>query len=755
MNLKSLKLAPTLLAVAVLALVVGIRLHHFDFLEQIERKTFDLRARTALHFNAPTATNLAFVSISDESIRAVKGGKLGYSYGLFWPRQVYGRLVEELNVQGTKAVAFDVLFGELRPDHPPVQIADGNTMESDDFFALQMHLAGNVILAATPGIYPPALFATNAYAVGHIGAEKDSDGILREEKAFITVRRWHSLFRQMEGIPELGVDLSRAIILPGKIILPQTGTTNSITVPVDAQNTFSLKDFVGDKLPAGVAPRAKAFTEERVWSLGIELAARELKLDLAQADVDLPHDRITLRGANDVKRVIPVDADGRFFVDWRIRNGDAHLQSLPIESLLWQDKERLSGETKGLVNSLQGKLVVVGSSAEGNDLTDRGATPLENDTLLASTHWNVANSVITGHFIRRAGLGVELFLILLLGAGTAFITWRFRSGWASLATILLVLVYIFLAYFVYVEFRWWLPLVFPVGGAILLVHLVLMTYRVVFEQGERRRVRSVFSKVIAPEVVNELLRMEKLSQLSGARREVSILFADIRGFTSMTDEMQQGVLEYVQEHHLESAAAEAYIDECAKETLATVNLYLGIVADAVKKHGGTLDKYIGDCVMAFWGAPVANEKHALGCVQAAIEAQRAIYALNDKRQEENPKIELENRARLSAGLPPLPLKVSLQLGTGVNTGLVTVGLMGSDNHILNYTVFGREVNLASRLESVSGSGRVIISDTTYNHLLRHGPELASTCVEMFPVTVKGIRNAVRIYEMPWQEKAKI
>ena len=85
--------------------------------------------------------------------------------------------------------------------------------------------------------------------------------------------------------------------------------------------------------------------------------------------------------------------------------------------------------------------------------------------------------------------------------------------------------------------------------------------------------------------------------------------------------------------------------------------------------------------------------------------------------------------RLSAGLPPLPQLTALQLGTGINTGLVTVGLMGSDAHILNYTVFGREVNLASRLESVSGSGRIIISDTTYKHLLRDDPALAATCIE--------------------------
>ena len=104
-------------------------------------------------------------------------------------------------------------------------------------------------------------------------------------------------------------------------------------------------------------------------------------------------------------------------------------------------------------------------------------------------------------------------------------------------------------------------------------------------------------------------------------------------------------------------------------------------------------------------------------MRAAIDAQRAIHELNQKRLAQNASREIENRARLSAGLPPKPLLTALQLGTGINTGLVTVGLMGSETHHFNYTVFGREVNLASRLEGVSGSGRIIISDTTYNHLL--------------------------------------
>jgi class 3 adenylate cyclase/CHASE2 domain-containing sensor protein len=753
---KPFKRAPVILAVFVLALVCGVRLLHLDFSERLECITYDLRARTALHFPAPAATNLAFVSMEDSSIAAVKNGKinnddslkLGYKFGLYWPRQVYGRLVEELSAQGAQTIAFDVLMGELRNDHPAVQMADGGVIESDDFFALQERRAGNVIIAITPELKPPDLFATNALALGGISTDKDADGTLRRVEAFHIYHNWHPLFKK--AAVEFGLDLDQAQIVPGEIVLPQAGTTNVITVPVDAGNNFDLADFIGDKLPPGVAPKARAFTDERIWHMGIVLAAQALKLDLVHAEIDLPHGRITLSGTNGVRRVIPADAHGYFNIDWRLTPRDSHLLRAPIEKLLLQDRLRLLGQTNNLQDDFRGKLVVVGSTAQGNDLTDRGATPLEKDTFLVSKHWNVANSIITGQFIRRASLPVELALIIFLGALTAYLTWQLRAFSATGGSLLLMVAYVAAAFFAFIQFHYWLPLVFPIMGAMLVEHVSLVTYRVVFEKREQRRVKSVFSKIVSPDVVNELLQAEKLS-LGGARSEVTVFFADVRGFTTFTDETQERVAEFVRTRELEAEAAEKCFDESARETLETVNQYLAAVADAVKNHGGTLDKYIGDCVMAFWNAPIANKKHALACVRAAVEAQRAIYSLNQKRLAENASREIENRARESAGLPPKPPLTALQLGTGINTGLVTVGLMGSDAHILNYTIFGREVNLASRLEGVSGSGRIIISDTTYNHLLRHDPALASTCVELFPVTVKGIRAAVRIYEVPWQE----
>jgi len=744
-KLKPLKRAPVLLALAVLALVCGLRLAGLDFFERLEWMTYDLRARTALHFPAPAATNLAFVSIEESSINAVKNGSVGFHFGLYWPREVYGRLVAELSEQGAKAAGLDVLFSDLRPDHPLVQMADGNFVSSDDYFALQTRRADNVILAGTGDAALPDLFATNALALGDITTGKDSDGVLRRVRAFRDYRRWHPLFQK--AADEFGLDLADAKFTPGKIILLQTGTTNTVEVPVDAENNFAPAAFVGNKLPPGTPPTAKAFTGQRVWQMGIVLAAQELKLDLKNAEVDLPRGKIVLRGANGVERTIPVDDDGYLYIDWQLMPNDPHLLQAPVESLLAQNFRRLNGETNNLRSDFHGKLVVVGSAAQGSDLTDRGATPLQRDTFLVSKHWNVANSVITGQFIRRASLPLDLALIIFLGALAAFLTWQLRAFSATGGTLLLAVVYVAVAFFAFVKFRFWLPLVFPIGGAMLMEHLMLIAYCVLFEEAQKRHVKSVFSRIVSPDVVNELLQLDKLS-LGGGRQEVTVWFSDVRGFTQFTDESQAKVLEYIHAHNLSGAEAEAAINEEARETLATVNLYLGAVADAIKRHNGTLDKYIGDCAMAFWNAPMPNPKHAADCVRAAIDAQRAIYEINLKRAGENQKRELEGM--MGGATRPKSKLAILTLGSGINTGVATVGLMGSNEHLLNYTVFGREVNLASRLEAVSGRSRIIISETTYSHLRRDDPELAATCIALPPEKLKGFNDMVKIYEVPWR-----
>src|SRR5207237_10824654 len=126
--------------------------------------------------------------------------------------------------------------------------------------------------------------------------------------------------------------------------------------------------------------------------------------------------------------------------------------------------------------------------------------------------------------------------------------------------------------------------------------------------------------------------------------------------------------------------------------------------------------------------------------------QHTIHQLNQERAAENKSREVENRARISAGLRPKPILPLLLLGTGINSGMATAGLMGSQAEQKNYTVFGREVNLASRLEGLSGHGRIFISESTHEYLLRDDPALAATCIVQPPQKIKGISSNVRVYE---------
>ncbi|HYV32841.1 MAG TPA: CHASE2 domain-containing protein, partial [Candidatus Binatia bacterium] len=664
----------------------------FGFTRRLEWMTYDWRVRLAFNHPGPAAPNLGFVFISDETVEEVLSGRLGYSAGLYWPRHIYGHLLQELGTQGAEAVAFDVLLAEMRPDHTPVELPDG-TQESSDYFLIhQLQQSRNVVLAAQNGVTPPDAFRTNAWALGNIEVRRDSDGILRRARAFADFLVWHPMIvqasRRFQGFQ---FDTNR--------LLFPASNQEAARIPIDLEGNFdqgrlyelSSESMGGlQEFPANVKRVSKAYSRHRVWNLGVVLAARNLKLDLSNALVE-PGRRIVLRGPNDVERVIPIDHEGRFYIDWSLPFTDRRLTCESFHSLLHQQRARALGKTNDLSHRWHDKLVLVGSVASGNDLTDLGATPLEKETYLTSSYWNIANSLILGRFTRQPRFATEFSLILLLGFAGGLLTWNLRALIAASCVLVLAVIYLSLGVYFYLEVRYWLPLILPCS-ALCFTHFTLISYRVVFEQRERRRIRNIFAKIVSPNVVNELLKAEKLS-LGGARREVTVFFSDVRGFTEMTDESHAKAEEYVRERKLSQLEGEAYCDEQAQEVLRTVNLYLGRIADTVKQNEGTLDKYIGDCVMAFWGAPTPNEHHALGCVQAAIDAQRAIHGLNQQRAAENKCREKENLQRAQQAQSPLPPLKLLSMGSGINTGIVTVGLMGSEQHTFNYTVFGRDVNL--------------------------------------------------------------
>lgn len=713
---------------------------------RLEWITYDWRVRLTAARSSPYATNrLAAVFITDRSLKAMNDGSYGYREKFPWPVHLYGRLTRELVRQGAEVAGFDVLFELLNPG-ATVRLSNGAIAGSDEFFATHLREAGNILLAAEPGaeIFPAELFRTNALGIASIATTKDADGVLRATRPFQSVRTWHSMVRYVARGLEL--DLSHPRFESNRIIVPSMRReVDGHAFPLNPDGSLNL----GEIMPGATNnPDGPACSTNRVWNLGVALAAHLLRLDLTKAVVE--NERIILRGNHGMERIIPLNSDGSLRIAWALNLGDPRIHATDIIELIRNDEFREAGIETNNAPSFTGQLVVIGVAATGGNVTDLGTTPLNERTPLVMQHLNVANSIITGQFIHRPGKIAELLLIAIMAIASAAVTWNLRAG-AALASVLTISAgYVLVGALLFVHFWYWLPFVMPLGGALLVTHGCLITIRVREEQRERHRIKSVFSRIVSPNVVNELLKSKHIS-LQGERRKVSVYFADIRGFTAMTDQRQADAEEAIRTQGLSGLQAEACLEEQAREVLSTVNLYLGVIADTIKHHRGTLDKYIGDCVMAFWGAPASSNRHALDAVLAAMEAQSAVYQLNVQRATENALRQLENPERLANGKPALPSLTLLSLGSGISTGFATVGLMGSSTHLLNYTVFGREVNLASRLEGLSGRGRIIISDATWQELRSLDPALAARCIDLPPQSIKGFRDPVKIYEVLWRE----
>ena len=214
---------------------------------------------------------------------------------------------------------------------------------------------------------------------------------------------------------------------------------------------------------------------------------------------------------------------------------------------------------------------------------------------------------------------------------------------------------------------------------------------------EREVISKTFGRYVSPEVADMILKNPEKVSLKGARKELTIFFADIRGFTPLADSIEPETL------------------------ISLLNEYLSHMTEIIIKYGGTIDKFIGDAIMVFWGDPIYYEDHAARAVKAALEMQEDLKILQKKWFEEG--------------------KRSLSMGIGINTGYVTVGNIGSDVR-MDYTVLGNNVNLASRINAKAGSNEILISKRTYG-LVKDIVQVK----ELEPVELKGVREPVEVYEV--------
>jgi len=345
--------------------------------------------------------------------------------------------------------------------------------------------------------------------------------------------------------------------------------------------------------------------------------------------------------------------------------------------------------------SLKDKIVLVGTTAPG--LQDLRSTPMGETYPGVETHANMISGLLDGRLPVKPdyAMGYDVVVLVVAGVALALALPLISAPTAVLVSIgVLVLV---------VGLNFWLflgaGLVMPLAAAlamILTAFALNMSYGYFIESRSKRDLANLFGTYVPPELVDEMVKDPDSYSMQAVNKELTVMFCDMRGFTKMSERMEPVQLQEL------------------------LNAVFNRLTDIIRSHRGTIDKYMGDCVMAFWGAPVETSRHAHLAVQSAIEMAQAVHGINE-----------EHRAK---GLP------EIGVGIGLNTGMMCVGDMGSQVR-RSYTVIGDAVNLGSRLEGLSKvyGVEIVVSESTR----RLAPEFAWQ--ELDRVRVKGKEQAVAIF----------
>jgi len=346
---------------------------------------------------------------------------------------------------------------------------------------------------------------------------------------------------------------------------------------------------------------------------------------------------------------------------------------------------------------LTGKIVLVGTTAPG--LMDLRATPVGSTYPGVEIHANLIAGFLDGTIKHKPPyvLAADVLLTLVIGGILVFLLPLLSPFRASIAALLVLL------FALAVNMAFWhsAHMLLPLAGSLILIvvlYAMNMSWGYFVESKAKRQFTELFGQYVPPELVDEMAKNPENYSMEGRKAELTVMFSDVRGFTTISEGLQP-------------------------DQLATLmNLYLGAMTEVIRGHRGTLDKYIGDAIMAFWGAPVADPEHARRAVITAIDMQAALVGLNQDLA--------------AKGWP------EIKIGVGVNTGTMTVGDMGSPVRKA-YTVMGDAVNLGSRLEGITkqyGVG-IIVGEGTRDLVKKD-----FVFRELDLVRVKGKDKPVAIFE---------
>jgi len=411
------------------------------------------------------------------------------------------------------------------------------------------------------------------------------------------------------------------------------------------------------------------------------------------------------------KRVIPVDNSGRILLNWH--GPGSTYENIPVakvilSSALEQGKiKEINKYHKISSDYFKNKIVVIGQTSAGTDIHP---TPMSSiypgPEIITTAIDNLLNDadVTSSHrrkFILKSSPAIDIPLTLVLCLIIGYAMLRAKSNFNKFQTfIFAVMLYVALATcaFIHPQVRIWLNMTYPLTFMFLtgISTYAYMTFR---ENKERKQIEQLFGKFVSPQILEKLLADKTGISSRGQRKVMTVLFSDIRGFTTLSEKYPP------------------------HEVIEILNEYITEMVEIILDHNGTLDKYIGDAIMAFYNDPVEMEDHALRAVQTAVTMREKLAELNEKWVKEG--------------------KEPLKIGIGINTGEMIVGHIGSPR-LVDYTVIGDNVNLASRVEALTKDYNVtiLISESTYNEV----KDIIHT-EYVDEVVVKGKRNAVKIYEV--------
>jgi adenylate cyclase len=427
-----------------------------------------------------------------------------------------------------------------------------------------------------------------------------------------------------------------------------------------------------------------------------------LAAEAPMAQGDYRHvSHLTLTGPNWTKE-IAVDDSVAMLVPFRGKGGKAGGSFTYLSA-----KDVLSGQLPA--GSLKHKIVLIGSSAPA--LEDLRATPMGGAYPGVEVQANLIAALVDGRTPNRPdfAMGFELFELLCLGLLLLVLLPRLSAAWSMLMSVGLLVGLWLLHGFLHWQLGW----VMPVAASLVFVFLTYVAHSslgYLIEGQRRRRLIQLFGSYVSPRWVNQMVRTRQSYSMQATNQVLTVMFCDMRGFTRLAGQLEPLQLQ------------------------ALLNDIFSRLSQVIQDHGGTIDKYMGDCVMAFWGAPEPQADHAARAVRCALALQAAIRDYNLERDPD---------------LPPV------EMGIGLNTGLMCVGDMGSSIR-RSYTVIGDAVNVASRLEGLCKTHNVplIVSAATQQAAqegeagLDYGdPSARLAWIDLGSATIEGSDNVTHIYTL--------